>query len=224
MYRGAEFFNIVSGGGIVSSQERSVFMEYRDRTVEFDFVRIARGSVWYVDLGEVAKVRPVLVISINKEYKEYTVIPFTTQEQLDYPWFIRTSLMKRDSWLLCNNVRSVGYQSFRDYVCQATEAFMQRVECGVSYWLGLSQQQRLAVANGGVVKIPKKVSVVNKEYVDRVVGTFDMLSAGDFVRKYRALSVSKDINGLNLLRSSIGCNSDETRAVVRQLISQFKLS
>lgn len=199
-------------------------MEYRDRTVEFDFVRIARGSVWYADLGEVAKVRPVLVISINKEYKEYTVIPFTTQEQLNYPWYIKTILMKRDNWLLCNNVRSVGYQNFKDYLCQATDAFMQKAESGVSFWLGLSQQSKLEVVDRRGIQSSKKVSVINKDYVDRVVGTFDRLSAGEFVQKYRALSMHKDISGLSLLGNSIGCNSDEMRAVVRKLISQFKLS
>ncbi len=102
-----------------------------------------RGEIWMVDLGYTAKVRPVLILSINYNDKEravVTYIPRTTrvwsEGRFDVPHSARG--MKDGAFA----VQLIGTASDANFVRRITEvnsAIMGEIENTLKLWLGLQK-------------------------------------------------------------------------------------
>jgi mRNA interferase MazF len=100
----------------------------------------ARGEVWLVDLGMVAKVRPCLVISIATEETDralVTLVPHTTSTRGS-----RFEVTTKIKFLLpgafdAQNLMTVPTVKFRRMLGRLSVVELVAVETAVRSWLGL---------------------------------------------------------------------------------------
>lgn len=109
----------------------------------------SRGEIWKVNLDPVVgheqgKQRPALVLSVDalnhRKEPNLTVVPLTsTQRDILLHVHIKGGVggLKQDSWLLCDQIRTLSYQRFSSYYGEVGQNVMAEVERQVKIALGL---------------------------------------------------------------------------------------
>lgn len=99
-----------------------------------------RGSVWIVDLGMAAKVRPCLILSVPTDPQDrvlVTVVPHTTSVQgTRFEVNIPTSFLKAGVFDT-QQVVTVAQARLKKRIGDLTPAELVQVEDAVRRWLGL---------------------------------------------------------------------------------------
>jgi mRNA interferase MazF len=106
--------------------------------------KIARGEVWIVDLGMVAKIRPCLVLSIPSDDENdrvlTTLIPHTTStRQSRFEITIRTPFLKEGAFDTQNIITIPSVKLVRR-LGSLNVAQLSEIEQSVKYWLGLDRK------------------------------------------------------------------------------------
>jgi mRNA interferase MazF len=106
--------------------------------------KIARGEVWIVDLGMVAKIRPCLVLSIPSDDENdrvlTTLIPHTTStRQSRFEITIRTPFLKEGAFDTQNIITIPSVKLVRR-LGSLNVAQLSEIEQSVRYWLGLDRK------------------------------------------------------------------------------------
>lgn len=106
--------------------------------------KIARGEVWIVDLGMVAKIRPCLVLSIPSDDENdrvlTTLIPHTTStRQSRFEITIRTPFLKEGAFDTQNIITIPSVKLVRR-LGSLNVAQLSEIEQSVKYWLGLERK------------------------------------------------------------------------------------
>lgn len=106
--------------------------------------KIARGEVWIVDLGMVAKIRPCLVLSIPSDDENdralTALIPHTTStRQSRFEIIVRTPFLKDGAFDTQNIVTIPSVKLVRKLGALNADQF-SIVERSVKYWLGFDQK------------------------------------------------------------------------------------
>lgn len=104
---------------------------------------VDRGSIWIVDLGAAAKVRPCLVLSVPPEPQDrvlVTVVPHTTSVQgTRFEVNIPTSFLKPGVFD-AQQVVTVAQTRLIRCIGDMDAAEMAQVEAAVRRWLGLNAE------------------------------------------------------------------------------------
>ena len=106
--------------------------------------KIARGEVWIVDLGMVAKIRRCLVMSIPSDDESdralTALIPHTTStRQSLFEFIVRTPFLKDGAFDTQNIVTIPSVKLVRKLGTLNADQFSM-VERSVKYWLGFDQK------------------------------------------------------------------------------------
>ena len=106
--------------------------------------KIARGEVWIVDLGMVAKIRPCLVLSIPSDDENDRVltilIPHTTStRQSRFEITIRTPFLKEGAFDTQNIITIPSVKLVRRLGMLNADQ-LSEVEQSIKYWLGFDQK------------------------------------------------------------------------------------
>ena len=102
--------------------------------------KVARGEVWIVDLGMVAKIRPCLVLSIPSDDDNdrvlTTLVPHTTStRQSRFEIVIRTPFLKEGAFDTQNIITIPTVKLVRKLGSLTTEQ-LSEVEASIKHWLG----------------------------------------------------------------------------------------
>ena len=99
-----------------------------------------RGEVWLVDLGFVAKTRPVLVLNIpitDEDYALYTVVPHTTSTRnSNYMVSLSVNGLKAGSFNI-QGLTAVSSSTFIRRLGRIQSDQIELIEICVKKWLGL---------------------------------------------------------------------------------------
>ena len=99
-----------------------------------------RGEVWTADLGIVAKVRPVLVLSIallDADRALVTFVPQTTSTRLTRFEVKTTAKFIQPGAFDCQNIQSLPLAKFLFRRGSLPEGELEQIERTVRMWLGL---------------------------------------------------------------------------------------
>jgi mRNA interferase MazF len=102
--------------------------------------KVARGEVWIVDLGMVAKIRPCLVLSIPSDDENdrvlTTLVPHTTStRQSRFEIAIPTPFLKEGAFDTQNIITIPTIKLVRK-LGKLTAAQLCEVEASIKHWLG----------------------------------------------------------------------------------------
>ena len=105
--------------------------------------KVARGEVWIVDLGMVAKIRPCLVLSIPSDDENdrvlTTLVPHTTStRQSRFEIVIRTPFLKEGAFDTQNIITIPTIKLVRK-LGKLTADQLSEVEVSIKHWLGFDQ-------------------------------------------------------------------------------------
>ncbi len=99
-----------------------------------------RGEVWLVDLGFVAKTRPVLILNIpitDEDYALYTVVPHTTSTRnSNYMVSLSVNGLKTGSFNI-QGLTAVSSSAFIRRLGRIHSDQIEQIEICVKKWLGL---------------------------------------------------------------------------------------
>ena len=109
-------------------------------------VKVARGEVWIVDLGMVAKIRPCLVLSIPSDDENdrvlTTLVPHTTStRQSRFEVVFRTPLLKEGAFDNQNIITIPTVKLVRK-LGKLTADQLSEVEESIKHWLGFGHIPR----------------------------------------------------------------------------------
>lgn len=99
-----------------------------------------RGEVWIADLGIVAKIRPVLVLSVSLQDDDralVTFVPQTTSTRLTRFEVKTTAKFIQPGAFDCQNVQTLSLAKFLHRRGTLSEGELEQVERTVRLWLGL---------------------------------------------------------------------------------------
>ena len=105
--------------------------------------KVARGEVWIVDLGIVAKIRPCLVLSIPSDDENdrvlTTLVPHTTStRQSRFEIVVRTSFLKEGAFDT-QNIITIPTAKLVRKLGKLTADQLSEVEVSIKHWLGIDQ-------------------------------------------------------------------------------------
>ncbi len=108
-----------------------------------------RGDIWMVNLNptkgrEQSGIRPVLVISVdffNNSLADLVVVIPLTSKKKGIPLHVSISIeetgLKTESYIKCEDVRSISKERFIEYMGSVTSATLNEVERKLKLLLGL---------------------------------------------------------------------------------------
>lgn len=107
--------------------------------------KISRGEVYYIRFddsygGEESVGRPVVVVSAGAENVSsptYNVLPMTTNPR-PVGICVKVASTRRDSFVLCNQIKTYDSFRFGDYMCSLSEEEMRKVDDALARALGLN--------------------------------------------------------------------------------------
>ncbi len=103
--------------------------------------KVARGEVWIVDLGMVAKIRPCLVLSIPSDDENdrvlTTLVPHTTSTRKSrFEVVVRTSFLKEVAFDT-QNIITIPCVKLVRKLGKLTADQLSEVEAAIKDWLGI---------------------------------------------------------------------------------------
>jgi len=142
--------------------------------IEVDIVKYKRGQVWWQRnttttylTGVQGGSRPVIIVSndmANRFSQGITVVPLTTADKKSLPTHVNLSIMSdKQSIALCEQIKTVGIDTFGDYVGTLSETKMTEIEGAILIALGF-----------------KPVDIQAPEIVENMIENVENITNSDF--------------------------------------------
>lgn len=139
-----------------------------------DITKFKRGQVWWQRnatttylTGVQGGSRPVIIVSndmANRFSQGITVVPLTTADKKSLPTHVNLSIMQdKQSIALCEQIKTVGIDTFGDYVGTLSETKMTEIEGAILIALGF-----------------KPVDIQTPEIVENMVENIETITNSEF--------------------------------------------
>lgn len=135
-----------------------------------------RGDVFYLKADdawgrEISVGRPMLILSSDGEISRAPVVivaSLTTTPREYVPSAVRVESTSRESWVLCNQLRSVDKERLVDYMCTLSSEEMEKVEEALTQTLGLPKTTAEVDELGTMVELEMYKRLYEKALTDLV--------------------------------------------------------